>query len=108
MLYHDSTYHTGSNAAQDKKVRAGSPTLRDPAENMQRRPNRTKLLNFAEWNVRTLLDNKKIPKRHTALVTKELKRYNIDVAALCKTRFSSSGSLIEHDYTMYWSGKKEG
>ena len=63
---------------------------------------------FAEWNVRTLLDNKKRPQRQTALVAKELKRYNIDIAALCETRLSKHGSLIENDYTFFWSGKAEG
>ena len=43
---------------------------------------KTKVLNLGAWNVRTLMDNAKIPERITALVATELARYNIDIAAL--------------------------
>ena len=35
----------------------------------------------------------------------ELAKYNIDIAALCETRLSESGSL---DDSFFWSGKPEG
>ena len=38
----------------------------------------------------------------------ELVNYNIDIATLCETRFSESGSLNELKYSFFWSGKPEG
>ena len=38
----------------------------------------------------------------------ELAKYNIDIAALCETRFSESGSLNGLEYSFFWSGKPEG
>jgi endonuclease/exonuclease/phosphatase family metal-dependent hydrolase len=72
----------------------------------------TKII-LGEWNVRTLLDRPEQtsrPERRTALVARELKRYNIDIAALSETRLSESGYLTEElgGYTFYWSGKKTG
>jgi hypothetical protein len=40
------------------------------------------------WNVRTLLDNAHAD-RGTVLTANELTRYNIDIAALQETRYSS-------------------
>ena len=34
--------------------------------------------------------------------------YNIDIAALCETMFSESGSLNDLEYSFFWSGKPEG
>lgn len=50
-------------------------------------PNNTKKLIIGTWNVRTLLDldNNSRPKRRTALIAYELKKYNIDIAALNET-----------------------
>ncbi|XP_046860157.1 craniofacial development protein 2-like [Xenia sp. Carnegie-2017] len=47
------------------------------------------------------------PERSTALVARELHRYNIDVAALSETRLHDSGSLTgaAGGYTFYWKGK---
>ena len=63
------------------------------------------------WNVRTLLDRDKVcrPERRTALVAKELTKYNIDIAALSETRFSGEGSLEERGsgYTFCWKGREE-
>ena len=57
-----------------------------------------KCLSLAEWNVRTLLDREgsKRPERQTALVAKELSRYNIDIAALCETQLLGKDSLVEN------------
>ncbi|XP_035699628.1 craniofacial development protein 2-like [Branchiostoma floridae] len=63
------------------------------------------------WNVRTLLDNTRAdrPSRRTALVARELARYNIDIAALSETRLPGEGQLSElgGGYTFYWSGRSE-
>jgi hypothetical protein len=77
-------------------------------ENQQGR--RTQILTTAHWNVRTLLDRGAAnrPERHTELVAMELAKYNIDIAVLCKTRFSVSDSLNDLDYSFFWSGKPEG
>ena len=68
-----------------------------------------KVLNLATWNVRTLLDNNKAdrPERRTALVARELARYNVDIAALSETRFADKGQLTELNggYTFFWSGR---
>lgn len=69
-------------------------------------------LTLAAWNVRTLLDREKTnrPERRTALVTKELKRYRVDIAALSETRFLDKGEIREvgSGYTIFWSGRKTG
>lgn len=61
------------------------------------------------WNVRTLLDNdvNLCPERKTALIARELAKYNIDIAAISETHLSDSGELCEQlgGYTYYWSGK---
>ena len=72
-----------------------------------------KKLQVATWNVRTLLDddsNTDRPNRRTALVAHELKRYNIDLAALSETRLSGEDSLTEvgEGYTFFWRGYPEG
>nr|XP_058942010.1 uncharacterized protein LOC131770312 [Pocillopora verrucosa] len=43
--------------------------------------------------------------RKTAVISRELKRLNIDIAALQETRLPSNGSLNEEDYTFFWQGK---
>ena len=43
--------------------------------------------------------------RKTAVMSRELKRLNIDIAALQETRLPSNGSLKEEDYTFFWQGK---
>ena len=48
----------------------------------------TRNLKLATWNVRTLGDIGSRPERSTALVARELKRYDIDIAALSETRAS--------------------
>jgi hypothetical protein len=68
-----------------------------------------KVLNLGTWNVRTLLDNSKAdrPERRTALVARELARYNVDIAALEETRLADKGQLTEQSggYTFFWSGR---
>ena len=74
----------GSDVARDTKVRAVPLPLRRPVKSQIG----CKKLTIAEWNVRTLLDRNRSarPERQTAMVAKELEKYNIDVAALCETR----------------------
>ena len=44
--------------------------------------------------------------RRTALVARELNRYDIDIAGLCETRFPNDGQLTEvgGGYTFFWKG----
>lgn len=44
--------------------------------------------------------------RKTAIIDRELKRLNIDIAALQETRLSSDGSIREEDYTIFWQGRE--
>ena len=65
-------------------------------------------MTFGAWNVRTLLDNdtNACPERKTAIVARELRRYNVDVAALSETHLADEGELVEHGggYTFLWKG----
>ena len=45
--------------------------------------------------------------RRTAVLSKVLNNYNVDIAALSETRFAGSGQLKEKDYTFFWSGLPE-
>lgn len=68
-------------------------------------------LSIGTWNVRTLLDLNiyERPERRTALVSRELARFNIDIAALSETRLPGEGKLEEDGsgYTFVWKGKDE-
>ena len=57
----------------------------------------------ASWNVRTLQDTGLGPRRLTALITCELARYSIDIAALNECRLPEEGSLAEvgADYVFF-------
>ena len=44
--------------------------------------------------------------RKTAIIDRELKRLNVDIAALQETRLPCSGSLKEKDYTFFWQGQE--
>ena len=48
------------------------------------------------------------PQRRTALVGRELGRYDIQIAALSETRFADVGEIKEvgAGYTFFWSGRK--
>jgi exonuclease III len=47
------------------------------------------------------------PERRTALVSRELARYGVEIAALSETRFADKGQLTEigGGYTFFWSGR---
>ena len=86
---------------------SGSPLNLNPNNPLAPRRNK-KMLKIGTWNVRTLLDqpNSNRPERRTALVARELMRYDIDIAALSETRFADQGKLREAGpgYTFFWSG----
>jgi len=86
-------HHTGSAVASVTKDLAAQPHLPSTVKNQL--GTRRKLLTISPWNVRTHLDREAAdrPERRTALIAKELAKYNIDIAALCEIRFSESGSL---------------
>ena len=64
---------------------------------------------FRAWNVRTLLDRdaSSRPERRTALISRELGKYQIDIAALSEARLTEEGSTVEKTggYTFFWRGK---
>ena len=93
-MYNCTKYHTGSAVARVTKNRAARPHLPSKVKNHLGK-RRRQLLIIAQWNVRTLLYREAAdrPERYTALVAMELAIYNIEIAALCETRFSESGSL---------------
>lgn len=66
-------------------------------------------LKVGAWNVRTLMDTRDTdrPERRTALVSRELARFNVDVAALSETRIPGEGQVTEvgSGYTFFWKGK---
>ena len=62
---------------------------------------------MASWNVRTLQDNNNNPERKTAVISKVLDKYNIEIAALSETRFPGNGQLKEKDFTFFWIGRPE-
>ena len=98
--------HAGSNVARSHKVCADHLPLR---MTVKRQLGCQKQLYFAEWNVRTLIDKatSNRPERQTALIAKELSRYRVDIAALSETRLASYDSLVDGQYTIFWSGKSK-
>ncbi|BHF68557.1 hypothetical protein SprV_0301159300 [Sparganum proliferum] len=66
---------------------------------------------LAAWNVRVSLDDPRSskPVQRTALATRELAGYEVDIAALSKTRFPVQGQLEEvgADHTFFWNGRKK-
>ncbi|XP_014779877.1 craniofacial development protein 2-like [Octopus bimaculoides] len=56
---------------------------------------KSKNINLGSWIVRTLQDNHSAPERKAALVALELKKYNIDIAALSESRLAGSSQLEE-------------
>jgi len=73
----------------------------------QKRP----ALKLRSWNVRTMLTGLSenlqdiSDTRKTAVINNELKRLNVDIAAIQETRLADSGVLKEKDFTYYWQGK---
>ena len=68
-------------------------------------------LTIGAWNVRILMDSSGSdrPQRRTALVSRELDRYKVEIAALSETYLTEEGLLNEVDagYTFFYSGRKK-
>ena len=75
----------------------------------RRHPNAQSLI-VGSWNVRTLLDTKRAAARPSAIVSRELGRYNIDIAALSETRVLGDTVFEEQvgGYTFFLKGKPQG
>ena len=71
---------------------------------------RVTIIPLSNSTITNLLDREGAdrPERRSALVAMELAKYNIDIAALCETRFSESGSPNNLEYSFFWSGKPKG
>ena len=97
-MYNNTDTHNGSAVAQDTKDR--SIRLYLPSTVKSQLGRKQHQMTIAQWNVRTLLDRETTnrPERHTAIVAKELAKYNIDMAVLSETRFHASGSLNDLEY----------
>ncbi|CAI5778097.1 Hypothetical predicted protein [Podarcis lilfordi] len=68
-------------------------------------------MNFGTWKIRTLSDNtdSEHPERRTAIIARELRRFNIDIAALQETQRAGKEQLKEEKggYTFFWKGLSE-
>ena len=54
-------------------------------------------------------DDASRPERPSAIISRELSKYSIDITALSDVRFPDSGSLLEEcGYTFYWSWRPSG
>ena len=97
------TVHFSGKKTQEEKAAIAKKCNRKYIANLN--------IKVACWNVRTLLDTNtdKRPERRTALLAKELNRYNIDIVALSETRLPSEGHIAEvkGGYTFFWKGKAE-
>ena len=81
-----------------------------PSGKKNERKKKTANLKVAFWNVRTIMqDSEDRPQRRTALVTGELARLDIDIAALSEVRFAEQDCLREDEvgYTLFWSWKNK-
>ncbi|PFX15042.1 putative uncharacterized transposon-derived protein F52C9.6 [Stylophora pistillata] len=93
------------------KVNTEERTVNPAPDKRRRKTSKPPALRLATWNVRTMCpglsdDLQQIDDaRKTAVISRELKRLNIDIAALQETRLPSNGSLKEEDYTFFWQGK---
>ena len=54
-------------------------------------------------------DSEDLPQRRSALVSRELARLDMDIAAVSKVGFADQGSLREDEasYTLLWFGKNK-
>ena len=81
-----------------------------PVLPLHRRHPQAESLVVGAWNVRTLLGTTRSHVRPTAIVSRELSRYNIDVAALSETRILGETRIDEvgGGYTFFLKGKDLG
>ena len=73
----------------------------------KKKKKKTHNLCVGSWNVRTLNDTKNNLERRTAVLSKVLSTFKVDIVALSETKFPGSGQLKEQDYTFFWSGVPE-
>ena len=98
--------------SSEERPRKVDPNLGCPTLSWRSQRSRTKrnygTLKVATWNVRTLMDNQNSghSKRRTAIVARQLARYNNDIAALSEAGFSEEGKLREDcgGYIVFWKG----
>ena len=55
------------------------------------------------WNVLSLIEDD-----HSSLLSSEIKRLNISIAALSEVRRLDCGEIMGGGYTYYWSGRSDG
>ena len=83
--------------------------LADVHTSVKNKDKKKHMINFGCWNIRTLSDTnlENRPARRTALISAELNRYGIDIAALSETRLPDSDQLVEvgNGFTFFWKGK---
>ena len=72
-------------------------------------PRLPRLLRFGCQNVRSLLDLSNAgagaPPRRSAVCDDEFSRVQTEVIALSESRLPNKGSLVESNYTFFWSGQ---
>ena len=63
-------------------------------------------MTFGAWNVHTILDQDAFsrPERRTALIARELGKYQTDIAALSETKLVEEGSVAEPKEDTHSSG----
>ena len=68
-----------------------------------RKKSRARHITLAALNVRTMLDREGTarPERRSALIDRELERYNVDIAALSETRLADVGEEPESTYIFF-------
>ena len=81
-----------------------------PVLQPHRRHPEAKALVAAAWNVRTLLEKGRSHVRPTAIVSRVLSKYNVDIAALSETRVLGENRIdeVEGGYTFFLKGKPLG
>jgi exonuclease III len=91
-------------------VYRGQLAIQSRGRNKTKRQSKQPKLHFASWNVRTLLDTLDRHERRSAIIGRELGRYNIDIAALSETRISGSSEFVEAGagYTFFTIGQSDG
>ena len=81
------------------------------ASNHKRNYQKGYVLKLGCWNVLTMMTGLSASlqdikdSRRTAVINDELKRLNMDIAALQETRLADSGTVKEKEYKFLWQGK---
>ena len=118
-LFRDSTARPSRGSPQKRWGKQGllhinlvgisRPTgLHNSGAKKKKKTKKTNKLNVATWNVRTMLDCDSQPEQRTALISKELARYTIDIAALQETRLEWQQQIQESTHTFSLTEKRAG